>query len=418
VPDRKLRMGLAGLGRGFVLMLPALSRDPRIELVAAATPSAESRERFVADFGGRAYGTVEELCADSEIDATYVATPHQFHADHVTMAARCGKHVLVEKPMALSVEQCQMMIDEAARSGVKLVVGHSHSFDRPMLRTLELVRSGRYGQVRMIQALNFTNFLYRPRRPEELDAALGGGVVFNQAPHQIDIVRLLGGGMVRSVRAATGSWDPARPVDAAYSGLLTFESGAFASISYSGYAHFDSDEFCDWIGETGQPKSPTEYGAARRALQHLNGADGEAALKAARTYGGAGFAPPSDEPRHYEHFGLTIVSCDHADLRPTPKGILIYEDFAQRLDPLTQPSIPRLEVIDEFYDAVVLGRPSIHTGEWGLATMEVCLAIHQSARQQKEIFMHRQVGVPNRDGPDRSGLASTPSGLSNREPMK
>ena len=244
-------MGLAGLGRGFVLMLPALSSDPRIELVAAATPNAESRERFVADFGGRAYGTVEELCADSEIDAVYVATPHQFHADHVIMAARGGKHVLVEKPMALSVDQCQTMIDEAARGGVKLVVGHSHSFDRPTLRTLELVRSGKYGQVRMIQALNFTDFLYRPRRPEELDTARGGGVVFNQAPHQIDIVRLLGGGMVRSVRAATGTWDPARPIAGAYSGLLTFESGAFASISYSGYARFDSNEFCDWIGETG-----------------------------------------------------------------------------------------------------------------------------------------------------------------------
>jgi phthalate 4,5-cis-dihydrodiol dehydrogenase len=411
-------MGLAGLGRGFVLMLPALSRDPRIELVAAATPNAESRERFAADFGGRAYRTVEELCADSEIDAVYVATPHQFHAEHVTMAARGGKHVLVEKPMALSIDQCQAMIDETARSNVKLVVGHSHSFDRPILRTLELVRSGRYGHVRMIQALNFTDFLYRPRRPEELGAALGGGVVFNQAPHQVDIVRLLGGGMVRSVRAATGTWDPARPIDGAYGGLLTFESGAFASITYSGYAHFDSDEFCEWIGETGQPKSPNEYGAARRALQRLNGPDGEAALKAARTYGGAGFTPPSDEPRHHEHFGLTVVSCDRADLRPTPKGVMIYEDFAQRLDPLPRPNIPRLEVIDEFYAAVVLGRPSIHTGEWGLATMEVCLAVHQSAREQKEIFLHRQVDVPDRNDPDRSGLASTPSELPNRERMK
>ena len=74
--------------------------------------------------------------------------------------------------------------------------------------------------------------------------------------------------------------------------------------------------------------------------------------------------------------------------------------------------------MDEFYEAVMLGRPSIHTGEWGLATMEVCLAIHQSAREQKEIFMHRQVVVPDRDDPDSSGLASTPSGLSNRERAK
>ena len=59
----------------------------------------------------------------------------------------------------------------------------------------------------MITALNYTDFLYRPRRPEELDTAQGGGAVFNQAAHQVDIVRLLGGGRVKSVRAATGAWD-------------------------------------------------------------------------------------------------------------------------------------------------------------------------------------------------------------------
>ena len=75
-----------------------------------------------------------------------------------------------------------------------LVVGHSHSFDAPILRTRELIASGAFGAVRMINALNYTDFLYRPRRPEELDTAQGGGAVFNQAAHQVDIVRLLGGG--------------------------------------------------------------------------------------------------------------------------------------------------------------------------------------------------------------------------------
>ena len=77
-----------------------------------------------------------------------------------------------------------------------LVVGHSHSFDAPILRTRELIASGDFGAVRMINAFNYTDFLYRPRRPEELDTAHGGGAVFNQAAHQVDIVRLLGGGRV------------------------------------------------------------------------------------------------------------------------------------------------------------------------------------------------------------------------------
>ena len=77
----------------------------------------------------------------------------------------------------------------------------------------------------MITSLNFTDFLYRPRRPEELDTARGGGAVFNQAAHQVDVVRLLATGDVRSVRAATGNWDPARPTEGAYACLLQLEGG-------------------------------------------------------------------------------------------------------------------------------------------------------------------------------------------------
>ena len=92
-------------------------------------------------------------------------------------------------------------------------------------------------------------------------------MIFSQAAHQIDIVRLLGGGRVRSVRAMTGAWDAARPTEGAYSALLTFEDGTFASVTYSGYAHFDSDELTNWIGEMGLPKDQSRYGAARKALR-------------------------------------------------------------------------------------------------------------------------------------------------------
>ena len=104
----------------------------------------------------------------------------------------------------------------------------------------------------MINAINYTDYLYRPRRPEELDTALGGGAIFNQGSHQVDIVRLIGGGRIESVRAAAGAWDKARPTEGAYAALLTFANGAFASLTYSGYGNFDSDEFQGWIGEMGR----------------------------------------------------------------------------------------------------------------------------------------------------------------------
>lgn len=404
--DRKLRLGIAGLGRAFTVMLPTLRGDPRVELVAAADPRPEALRAFAADFHARTFPSVEELCDDPEIEAVYVATPHQLHAAHACAALRKGKHVLVEKPMATSLEEAFAMIDAARRANAHLIVGHSHSFDLPIRRAREIVSGGALGKVRMIAALNFTDFLYRPRRPEELVTEKGGGVVFSQAAHQIDIVRLLGGGLVQSVRAATGSWDPARPTEGAYSAFLTFAGGAFASVVYSGYAHFDSDEFCGWIGETGYAKRPERYGAVREMLRRVSTPGEEAALKAARTYGGAEYAGAGlasrPEPPLHEHFGVVIVSCERADLRPLPAGIMIYRDADRQFEALPKPEIPRKEVIDELYDAVVLGRAPVHTGAWALATLEVCLAILRSSQEQKEIFLEHQVGVSDAAGNPRS----------------
>jgi len=384
---RKLRLGVAGLGRAFSIMLPTF-RDPRVELVAAADPRAEARRRFARDFGGRAYDTVEELCADPDVEIVYVATPHQLHARHAILAARNGKHVLVEKPMALTLDDCTGMIAAARAASVHLIVGHSHSFDAPILRTRALIDSGSFGAVRMIHALNYTDFLYRPRRPEELDTAQGGGAVFNQAAHQVDIVRLIGGSRVKTVRAATGAWDTARPTEGAYSALLTFEDGAFASLTYGGYGHFDSDEFSGWIGEMGQQKQ-----AYARAPQRFANAADEAAFKNARNYGGANWQETAAQAPAHQHFGTIIVSCERADLRPMPDGVMIYQNGTARLDPLPAPSIPRAQVVDELYAAVVDGKPPLHDGAWAMATLEVCLAMLQSAREGREVMVGHQVAV-------------------------
>lgn len=382
-----MRIGAAGLGRAFTLMAPSLGADRRVALVAAADPRAEARAQFERDYGGRAYASVEELCADRDVDIVYVATPHQFHAAHARLAFAAGKHALVEKPMALTLDECKSMIDAARAARRQLIVGHSHSYDAPIRRTRELIASGAYGRLRMITAFNFTDFLYRPRRPEELDSARGGGAVHNQAAHHADVVRFLAGGRAKSVRAQTGRWDPARPTEGAYSALVTFEDGTFAAITYSGYAHFDSDEFTGWIGEGGEQKDPQAYGAARRAL-----AGDEQALKDARNYGGSQQPRPS-APLLHQHFGVLIASCEHADLRPLPEGVWIYADGERKLEALPSPTVQRAEVVDELYAAVLENRPPLHDGAWALATTEVCLAILDSAREQREITLRNQTAL-------------------------
>jgi phthalate 4,5-cis-dihydrodiol dehydrogenase len=389
----KLRLGIVGLGRAFTLMLPTFVHDERVQLVGATDPIAAARAQFETDFGAPTHDSIEALCSDPAVQAVYIASPHQLHADHVCIAASHGKHVLVEKPMALTLAECNRMIEAAHSAGVHLIVGHSHSFNKPVQRTREIIDSGIYGAVKMITALNFTDFLYRPRRPEELDTKLGGGVIHSQATHQIDIVRLLGGGLVSSVRAHTGAWDADRPTEGAYSALLGFEGGAFASATYSGYGHFDSDGWMNHIGELGQTKNPADYGAARSRLQGAASADEETALKAARNYGGSLYAPAPSSPARqaHQHFGPLIVSCEKADLQPGPSGIVIYTHREKLFETLPPPARPRAEVIDELFAAVMNDVPPVHSGEWARATTAVCLAMLESAHTGRDCHPAFQV---------------------------
>ena len=131
---RRLRLGVAGLGRAFTLMLPTFAADDRVALVAATDPRAEARALFAKEFSAAAYESVEALCADPQVEAVYIATPHQHHAAHAEIAARHGKHLLIEKPLAITLDECKAITDAAQRAGVQLVVGHSHSFDTPIAR--------------------------------------------------------------------------------------------------------------------------------------------------------------------------------------------------------------------------------------------------------------------------------------------
>jgi phthalate 4,5-cis-dihydrodiol dehydrogenase len=387
------KLGVIGLGRAFTLMLPTFVADPRIALVAASDPRADARERFAAEFNANVFEDAEALCADPDVAAVYVASPHQFHVAHVKCAARHGKHVMVEKPMALTVDDCREMIAAAKAANIKLIVGHSHSFDLPYLRARAMIRSGAYGHVRMINAMNFTDFLYRPRRPEELDTRQGGGVVFSQAAHQVDIVRLLAQAKATSVRALAGNLDAARDTEGAYSAQIKFADGSFASLTYSGYAHFDTDEFMGWWGELGQGRdSGASYGRARQNLLKATSAADEIAMKNARAYGPSGRdAFQTDGEMAHNHFGFVVASCERADLRPLPNGVMVYGDKTRHLDELASPRIPRAEVVDELYAAATSGAPPLHSGEWGLATLEICLGILESAKSGQEVELREQI---------------------------
>lgn len=384
-----IRIGVIGLGRAFSLMLPTFFADPRVKIAAGFDTREEPLRQLASDFGAATHRDVEALCSDPKVEAIYVASPHQFHAQHVELAARHGKHVLLEKPMALTLAQCDTMITACERANVHLIVGHCHSFDAPYILARDLVVSGEHGAVRMIHALNYTDFLYRPRRPEELITREGGGVVFSQAAHQLDIVRLLAGSPVTRVRAATGCWDEARRTDGAYAAMLWFANGCFASVTYSGYAHFDSDEWSGWTSEMGGEKSPERHPQARQRLTQVGTAADEAALKALTTYGGPQYRDERSvaPARAYQHFGPVIVSCERADLRPVPDGVWIHSDSERRKIVMPPPAVPRAEVIDELHGALRQGLAPQHDGIWARGTLAACLALLQSSNSQADVLL-------------------------------
>lgn len=391
---KPLCIGVLGLGRAFTLMVPTFTQDPRVQLVAAYDPRDAARAAFAGTFAGTAHDSVEAVCADSAVEWIYVATPHQMHAQHVQLAARHGKHVLVEKPMALSLADCDTMIEACERAGVHLLIGHSHSYDAPVRLAHQLVAGGRIGAVRMVHAMQYTDFLYRPRRPEELDTARGGGVVHSQAAHQMDIVRLLAGGQAHSVRALTGRWDAARPTEGAYSALITFDNGAFASATYNGYGYYDTDVLMDGIGELGAPKSAAAHAATRQRLQAATDEAAEAAVKAERNFGGSLYQATAAKPAAWQHFGPVIVSGQSGDLRLTPNGVQVIDGHGIHFEAAPAPEVPRSEVIDELWSVGRLAQTPLHDGRWSRATVELCLALLESQACGKDVLLKLQISTP------------------------
>jgi len=391
-----LRLGIAGLGVASTQILPPLAKLPFIKITAAADQRAEALEKFRLAYKGEAYSTVEDLCRSPNVDAVYIATPNTLHAEHAITAAKHGKHIIVEKPMAMTLAECHAMNEAAEKHGVKLLCGHTHSFDPPVRKIREIVKSGELGRLRMINTWNFNEFMYRPRMKHEL--AMSRGVVLNQGPHHVDIVRLIGGGLVRSVRAMTGIWDEARGYEGSYTCYLEFQDGTPATLVYSGYGFFDTAELFDWVGEGGQHRDPKTNLDVRKRLREAHTVEEEEQLKEAMRFGGrreGEFSHVWSGERKQPFFGLTVVSCEKGDLRQTPGGLRLYGENEQREISLPTGSRGREAEVEELYNAVVHNRPVFHDGCWGAATLEVCLAMLESAETRKEIFLSHQVPTPD-----------------------
>lgn len=377
-----LQLGIAGLGLAGSFMIRAAAAHPHIRLCAAMDPLPRPREAFARQFNAKVYEDFDQLCCDPLVEAIYISSPHNFHAVQAVTALQHGKHVLVEKPLALTLEECDIVVTAAERSSLQLIVGHTHAFDPNVRAMHEIIQSGDLGQLGMILAFNYNDFLFRPHRDDEFDSEKGGGILFNQIAHQIEIVRLLGGS-VRSVRANVGAPDPARRAPGHCAAFLEFENGAVASITFSAHDFFDSDEFHHWIAEGGAAKPPNRNGMTRRASTQRN-----SDLEAHQALGFGSRVLPAEQP-YLPHFGLIVATCERGDLRLSANGVLVHGIEGTR-----EMSVRRGtgrpghgDALDALWAAVRDGQRCVHDARWGRATVEVILALQKSSAQRSEVIL-------------------------------
>jgi phthalate 4,5-cis-dihydrodiol dehydrogenase len=396
---RTVKLGVIGIGVGATEILPAMEGTEGIELVAGADIVPETRQRFKERYPATTvYDSAAKLCADPNVEAVWISSPNRFHCPHTVLALEHGKHVVVEKPMAINIEEAERMCEAADKAGRTLMAGHTRSYTVPVRAMRKVVQSGRIGKLCAIHLWAYSDWMLRPRTADELDIAQGGGIPYRQGPHQIDTVRVLGGGKLRSVRAMTGQWMPERPIPGYYCAYLEFEDGTPATIVHNGYGYFLGAELVPW-GESRQRYTLDERVEVRQQLR--TGTRNETQDKQDLRIGGRlemdTFRRTERQPWVPEDMGLLIVSGERGDVRHSKFGICIYDDQGLQdieLAPEREAGIGgRRAELDELYGALALGKPIFHDGRWGMATLEVCLALMQSAKERKEIMLTRQQPV-------------------------
>jgi phthalate 4,5-cis-dihydrodiol dehydrogenase len=394
-----MRMGMIGLGVGGAEILRAMDAMPCVEIVAGADVVPATLQRFKERYPrARSYESAEGLVKDSDVDGVWISSPNRFHAQHAILAANHGKHVVVEKPMAISLGEAAAMVEAAERNSVHLLAGHTRAFTRPIRAMRKLIASGDYGALRAVNIWSYSDWMLRPRTPDELDVDQGGGVAYRQGPHQIDTVRLLGGGMLRSVRAHVGTWMPERTIPGYYAAFLEFENGVPATIVHNGYGYFIANELVPW-GSDRAIYGIEQRVAIRRALR--SGTRDEIADKQAIRIGGEReaeyFSSGEDDPWVPEDMGIAIASLDRADIRQSKFGIFIHDDNGKRdIDVMSghqRGVAQRRAELEELYHAIYCGKPLWHDGRWGMATLEACLAMIESSRSRREVTLRHQVPV-------------------------
>ena len=331
----QLGLGIAGCGDAAYSFATAAGFLKDWKPVAAGGALTREEERAFAEKHGLEVRTVEEMAASRDIEVIAVATPPGVHVKDALIALAGGKHVIVEKPFALTLEDCDRMIEAAAKAGCQLMVGQTMRYFAGMIRMRELIASGELGRLLMIEESAIINYFGPKRTGWQLDRSLsGGGVVLNPVIHLTDRLRYYTGSEVKSVRANIGAAKKGFAIEGHVQVFYEFfEPGVSAALTLYGYGRTSLDRTLIFL-ENGVIRS--DFSDNRITVYAEN----------------------------------DVVRVERPDPMPFGPGRII-SGYVQQLA--------------EFRESIKKGAPHRSDGRNGRANVAVCLAILESAAKGKPV---------------------------------
>lgn len=371
---KKIKTAIIGAGKVAELHAAALGSAPSSDLVAVWNRTYERAEKFARRYGIKAYRAIEEMIEKERVQAVVVGTPHPAHAEPAIAAMRAGAHVLVEKPLAASLQDCDAMIAAARETGVKLGVISQRRLYPPVQRIRAAIEAGKLAPVLgAVTLLGWRDQKYYESDPWRGSWDLeGGGVLVNQAPHQLDIFQWYMG----DIAEVYGCWrnlnHPDIEVDDTAVAIVKFHNGAIGALLVS------------------NSQNPALYGKV-----HLFGKNGAAV--GVQTDGGAMFIAGVS----------SILEAPYNDIWTIPGEESLRERWKEE-DAALFKKINPMEYfhqlqIQDFCESIIEDVNPMITGEEGRKTVELFTAIYRSTRDNKPVLFPL---APEADRDDFDGRRS------------
>ena len=350
--ERIINISIAGCGKVAHLHAKALQSIPNARLSGVWSRTSKTAEAFALKYGTKAYSDISKMVADESVDLVIICTPHPFHRNPAVEAAKAGANVLVEKPLAADLSDCDEIISVCSMNNVRLGVISQRRWYEPVRRVKQAIEQGKIGKPVLATV---TMLGWRDKAYYESDAwrgkwkTEGGGVLVNQAPHQLDIL-LWYMGEVEEVYGVSGNLNhPYIEVEDTAVAIVKFRNGAIGNIVVS------------------NSQKPGIYGKV-----HVHGENGSSA--GVQTDGGAMFIA-----------GMTGVAEPPVnDLWTIPgEESLLQEWVRQDTDTFNNcdPTIKYIQYqIEDFIWAIINNTEPSVNGEAGRRTVELFSAIYRSTR--------------------------------------